>query len=258
MNTGDKTMGEQRKMCSGRGWGRHGIAAVVMTLGLGAWADQPFLRLETATVEHDDERNYEISTLFSRNKESVSRQIQIEYNHSPFLSFEVELGTERSRIEPEREREIELGVRYVLVDHNRNDWGLALKGSVEWEGGRDEDGKVPTRRTGHTLLGAFVLPLADNRVRLHANLGWQHDRESRDNIRRTGLGMEAHLTPTVVAFAEHGRRRSVDELSHAGLRWWVKKEKFAVQLSSSRTRDLQGGEALKGVHIGLSFSDLSF
>jgi hypothetical protein len=223
-----------------------------------AHADQPFLQLETATVEHDDERNVEMGASWGRTRHAQTRQFVLEYNFSPLSSVELELGSTRARHENEREREIELGYRYVLVDHNRDDWGLALKASAEWEKESGEDGKGPWRYAGPTVLAAWVLPLADNRVRLHANAGLRYKRDDRVSQRLWGLGAEAHLTPGVVAFAEWGVRRAQDRLQHAGLRWWVKRDKVAVQLSGSRTRDAASGETAQGVHVGVTLSDVSF
>jgi hypothetical protein len=240
--------------------GRCLLPCLLALLAGTAQADAPFLRLETATVEHDDERNFELAMLASRSKAEQSRQFVVEYNIHPLLGVELELGSSRSRLEPEREREVELGLRYVLVDHNRDDWGLALKFSAEWEREYEEEGRSPWKFSGPTVLAAFVLPLADNRVRLHANVGMTHRRLEEENRRQRlwGLGVEAHLTPTLVAFAEHAVRRRQDRMDHAGLRWWVQREKVAVQWSASRTRDAASGERVSGVHVGITFSDLSF
>lgn len=223
-----------------------------------AHADMPFLRLETATVEHDDERNFEVSAQFSRTKDELQRRLTVEYNISPLSSVEAELSFARSRLDVEREREIGLGYRYVLIDHNRDDWGLALKVSAEWEKSTDEDGAGPWRYAGPTVLAAFILPLADNRVRLHANWGVHYKRATGERQQLWGAGVEADATPTLTAFAEWGAIRKEDRLQHAGLRWWIKRDKVAVQLSGSRTRDAASGETFKGVHVGMTFSDLSF
>lgn len=222
-------------------------------------ADAPFLRLETATVEHDDERNFEVQLQAGRSRVESARDIKIEYNFTPLLSAEVELGSRRSRLEPEREREIELGMRYVLVDHNRDDWGLALKLSGEWEREYEEEGRTPWRFTGPTALAAFVLPLAGNTVRLHANAGiaWRRHVEEHRKQALWGVGAEVQISPAWSVFAEHAVRRYEDRVHNAGLRWWVKREKVAVQWSASRTRDWFTGERVSGVHVGITFSDLS-
>jgi hypothetical protein len=223
-----------------------------------AHADMPFLRLETATVEHDDERNFEVSAQLSRTKDEAQRRVAVEYNISPLSSVEAELSFARARNAVERERELGLGYRYVLVDHNRDDWGLALKVAAEWEKSTDQDGTGPWRYAGPTVLAAFILPLADNRIRLHANWGVHHKRATGERQQLWGAGVEADATPTLTAFAEWGAIRQEDRLQHAGLRWWIKRDKVAVQLSGSRTRDAASGETFKGVHVGMTFSDLSF
>lgn len=234
-----------------------GLAQALLAASLMAGpvlADElPFLRLDTALVEDDDERNFEFAARLSQTRAERRLDAGVEYNFSPWLAAELQLGWTKERGEPGRERELELGLRHVLVDHHREDWGLALRLSLGWE----KSAPGPWAFEGPAAVAAFVWPLAEQRVNLHANLGVSR-RQSAGNTRGVwGLGADMPVARSLLLFGELGGRAGEDRLVHGGLRWWLRRDKLAFDASLSRTRELATGEARRGVHFGLSFYDLS-
>jgi hypothetical protein len=221
--------------------------------GVARAQDAPFLRLHTAVVEDDDERNFEMGLRLSRTREEREFEARLEYNFSPLFQAEVQLAWASERGEPGRERELQLELRHVLVDHRREDWGLAVRLSAGWA--HRPGGTWGSKEQGAAL--AFTWPIAAQRVNLHANLGLGRIRD--DGTRKVwGLGADGALTRSVVLFGEMGSRVAVDRLVHGGVRWWLQREKVALDTSLSRTRERATGEAVRGVHVGLNFYDLDF
>lgn len=239
----------QRALCS---WLWCGLAAGMLSGP--ALADvNPFLRMGTALVEDDDERNFEMSARHSQTRAKRSLEAKIEYNFSPTLEVELQMGWAKERGESGRERELELEMRHVLIDHNRGDWGLALQLSLAWE----KSAPRSWAYEGPAALAAFVWPLADQRANLHANLGVSR-KNSSDNTRALwGLGADWKVARPLVLFGELGGRATEDRLVHGGARWWLRRDKIAFDASLSRTHKQASGELVRGVHVGLSFYDLS-
>lgn len=233
-----------------RRWVGAGLAAIALA-GPAQAEDRPFLRLDTALVG-DDERTLEVSTLLSRTRDEHSLRVRLEYNLSPVLAAEMEMGWANERGGPARERNLELGVRQVLVDHHREGWGLAVRWAMEWE----KSAAQSWRLDGPVVVAAFVLPLMDKQGRLHANLGASR-RNSVGNTRAVwGVGADVPVARSFALFAEAAGRVTDDRLVHGGLRWWIKPEKLAFDVSLSRTRTLATGDMARGVHVGLNIFDL--
>lgn len=214
----------------------------------------PFLRLGTALVEDDDERNFEMTARLSQTRAERMLEAGVEYNFSPTLDAELQMGWANERGEAGRERDLELSLRHVLVDHNREGWGLALRLALGWEK------SAPRSWTfeGPAAVAAFVWPLADKRGNLHANLGASRKRSAGNTRAVWGLGADLAVARSLMLFGELGGRATEDRLVHGGIRWWLRRDQLAFDVSLSRTRERATGEGVRGVHFGLSFYDLSF
>ena len=233
----------------------HALLAVTLLAGHATRADdRPFLRLDTAKVEDDSDHTLEVSSLLSQTRAQQALQVRLEYNVNPLLAAEMELGQSRERAGPAREHDLELGVRQVLVDHHREGWGLAMRWALDWQ--RSAPGAWAFE--GPVAVAIALLPLADRGTYLHANLGVSRS-QSQDNTRAVwGLGADHVLTRQFTLFGELGGRVLQDRLLHGGVRWWLRHDKVALDVSASRTRTLATGEVAQGVHVGLNFFDLDF
>jgi len=107
----------------------------------------------------------------------------------------------------------------------------------------------------------LTLPLRGSQgelnANLHANIGLSRS-VSADNTRAVwALGADAPVTRKVSLFAEAAGRSADNRLLHGGVRWWLKHDKVALNVSVSRTQTLVTGDTVRGVHIGLSLFDLN-
>ncbi|MGH6625562.1 MAG: hypothetical protein ACRECD_03285 [Burkholderiaceae bacterium] len=224
-----------------RGWGCAWLAACMLA-GPALAEDRHFLRLDTALVEDDDDRSFEVSTRLSQTRDERALQASVEYNFSPTLAAELQMGRANERGGPGRKHELELGMRHVLIDHNREGWGLAYRLSLGWEKLKIHSWAFE----GPTAVAAFVWPLTGMRGNLHANLGLSRENSAGNTRVVWGVGVDAPVARSLVLFGELGGRVTEDRLTHGGNRWWVKREKVAFDVSLSRTRLLATGDRRRG------------
>jgi hypothetical protein len=244
-----------------RGWAG-ALCTCCTLLTPAAWAnDGPYLRLDTALVEDDDERSFEVNSRLSQTKSQRELGVQLEYNFAPTLSAEVELGWSRERGGPERERELELSLRHVWIDPNRQGWGLGGRFSLGWDKSTEAD-RPAWAWAGPTAVAVFTLPLRNPQgelnANLHANLGLSRNASAANTRAVWALGADAPVTRKVSLFAEAAGRATEDRVLHSGVRWWLQREKVALDVSVSRTETLATGDAARGIHIGLNLFDLNF
>lgn len=141
----------------------------------------------------------------------------------------------------------------MLVDHRREGWGLALKLSLAWE----RSVPRPWSYEGPATVAAFVWPLTEQRIHLHANLGVSRKQSAANTRAVWGLGADMPVARSLALFVEAGGRAGEDRLVHGGLRWWLRRDRVAFDTALSRIRERVTGEAHGGVHFGLNFYDLS-
>ena len=215
--------------------------------------DAPYLRLDTALVEGDDENQFEFATRYSgSNGDSISKA-SLGYSFNPLLSVEVQLGHTEYRNGDDREAEVELSTRYVLVDHNRDDWGLALKAAYQ----QQSSGNASFKEEGPALNVVFTKPFGEKTGNLHLNLGASRQNSKVNTSATWGIGVDVPLAQRAMLFAEFSGRDTTDQVIHGGMRWWLKYGKIALDTSMSNTMTFgNSGSATERYHIGLVFFDL--
>lgn len=216
-------------------------------------AERPFVLGDTAVQEEDDERVWQFATRLERRGGFKALDAELEYAFVPNLS--VEFGWARRLGEDERETELELGLRHVWRDPARHGLGVAF--TLEAGAQREvEAGEREGWRYGATTLS---VPLSRQWESLglwtHLTLGAQHERGGGTKPLAV-LGVQQRLARRLEAFGEWGAVREREGLLHAGLRWWVQREKIALDVSVLRRRE--GTERPESLLIGLTFPDLSF
>jgi hypothetical protein len=216
-------------------------------------ADRPFLSVDTAMVEDDDERTFEFSTWLVKLKQERAVQAALEYNLNPTLSAELELGWSKNKLLDSTERSLELGVRNVWIDPARQGWGLGSNLSVGWVRRDDMGWKAQSLRA----LATYSLPMLENQIWLHANAGLERDLEERSTQGVWSMGVQGRVRKDITLFAEYARQANKDSLVDGGVRWWAKKEKVALDFSIGRVRP-RDDEGQKFITLGLSFYDLDF
>lgn len=217
-------------------------------------AERPFVLGGTAVQEDDDERVWEAATrLEGRRGGHKALELELEYAFEPSLS--VELGWARRLGDDERETELELGARHVWRDPARHAVGVAFELEVEAQREVEDGEREGWRYGGTTLLVPLTRVWESSGLRTHLTLGLQHARDEGTKPLAV-LALQQPLTRRLEAFAEWGAVREREGVAHAGMRWWVKREKVALDLSVLRRRD--GAERPEAVLLGLSVMDLSF
>jgi len=215
--------------------------------------DSPYLRLDTALVEGDDENQFEFATRYSQSNDDNNTQASLGYSFNPWFSLETQLGWTNYGNGDDRETEAQLSARYVLVDHNRDDWGLALVGSYQWQ----KAGDANMQDEGPALNVAFTKPFGEKTGNLHLNLGASRQNSTGDTCATWGVGVDLPLSQKAMLFAEVSGRDTSDQLTHAGARWWVKYGKIALDTSVSNTKTFgDTGSDTQRFHVGLVFFDL--
>lgn len=217
--------------------------------------DRPFLLADTAIQEDDDERVFEVSTWAQKASRFKSLQAEVEYSFVPDFSIEFGWGRKlvRGEDEPEAETELEFGVRKVLRDPARHGWGVGL--TAEVGASREVEGDERTGwRYGESRI-AVPLSRQWGPVWTHLTLGAQHER--REGVRPlAALAVLGSVSRSAKLFAEWGAVRDRSGLAQAGVRWWIQRERVAVELAAVRHRE--GGERHNAVLLGLSVMDLSW
>jgi hypothetical protein len=226
----------------------------VLTACPSSWAgDRPFLDTNTAMVEDDDERTFEFSTWLVKLKQERALQAALEYNFSPTLSAEVELGWSKNKLLESKERSLELGLRKVWIDPARQGWGLGTNFSVGWARQDDTGWKAQSIRT----VMAYSLPLLEKQVWLHANAGVERLQEERKTYGVASLALQGQVRKDITLFGEVARRPEKENLLQGGVRWWAKKDKVALDVSVGKLRP-QDDESRKFISLGLSLYDLDY
>ena len=215
--------------------------------------DSPYLRLDTALVEGDDEHQFEFATRYSNSNNDNTTQASLGYSFNPLFSVEAQLGWTNYSNGNDGETEAQVSARYVLVDHNRDDWGLALIGSNQWQ----KSGNNSMQDEGPAFNLAFTQPFGEKSGNLHLNLGASRKNSTADTCATWGLGVDVPVTQRLMLFAEFSGRDTTDQVTHGGMRWWLKYGKIALDTSVSNTRTLgDEGAATQRFHVGLVFFDL--
>ena len=211
--------------------------------------DRPFLRTTHAMAADDDE-SWELSSTLVVNRRGQTLSVQIEHDLSATQRLEFELGQASRPDAPEPEQGVRL--RSLWVSPQDRGVGLATKLGVE----PGTDGMGPRKQA----LAVLSLPLADERLWLHANAGWQWQRITGSGpVRASVSTVAAHWvwTPQRWAYAEATRTSDGrDRLLHLGVRQWLHPHKLALDTGWGR----QNGAERRGdfVAVNLSWFDLNF
>ncbi len=221
-----------------------------LSLGLSmAWADRPFLATKSAAAEEDDYRTWSISSSLQQDKWSRGLALSAEYAFEPRLSVEFGLQHTRPRLSGlERSTEAEVELKWLYNSIARDGWGIGVSLGL---GTGKEDGE--RWRHGHwQVVIPFSLELSE-KLLLHVNAGLFRERGERRE-RHLALAGEWKVNTRWTAFAELAQRGE-EKLVHTGLRWWLKREKQALDLSVTQ-RQVDGLPRARGVVLNFSLYDL--
>ncbi len=210
--------------------------------------DRPYLATHTAVAEEDDDAVWSVESWAQRLGSVRTLSLAPEYAFNPTTSLQFEFSTSRdgSAAETAQASEIEFKHLFNHIARDGYGWGLAASLSLD----RAQGGAW--RRGAAMIKLPFTLELFERDGALHLNAGLAKEPDAR---RETLLSaaIEYQVARRTTLFAEAAREGD-STLLHAGVRWWLKKERFAVDLAWQRQR--VPGSSDSGVVVGLGWYDL--
>lgn len=240
-------MGQRRGKRWAKGsWLASGVlAACAISAGAN---DRPYLATNSAAAEEDDDAVWSVEAWATRLGSLRSLNIAPEYAFNPTTSLQLELVRVRDRSAGESVSLAELELKH-LFNHIARDgygWGAVVSLGAARSGGggwrRDEwSAKLP-----------FTLSLWAGEGLLHLNAGLSKARDEPRQWNRS-VALEREVWKRTTLFAEAAREGETT-LLHGGLRYWVKRERFALDLSLQRVR--ANAASTNGVVFGLGWYDL--
>jgi len=238
---------------SARGRRAAGLACCVLALagGPGARAaDRPFVFSNSAVQESDDERVFETSWSWQRAGASRALEFELEYHHTPAWSWQLGLSSERAGGEsPQRERAVDLELWHGLVDPDRAGIGVAV--SASYSAARQVADDERSWQRSRTL----ALPLS-----ARVGQGWVHVNIGASSVTGHGtrpwlaVAAQQRISRSLDAFAEVAAVRTREHFAHAGLRWWLRRDRQAIDLSVGRRGGEDGRSGM--LTLGWSLMDL--
>lgn len=225
-------------------------AATTATLLAGAQAsDRPFVLTSSAAAEEDDDNVWSVETVYQRVGSVRAITFAPEYAFSPTRSIQFELTRARDGAAGETEVEAEIEFKQLFNHIARDGYGWGLVAAVGF-------GKAPQagwRRSAWAIAMPASLQLGEGGTTLlHANAGWVKPAAEAGH-KRFSLALEHEVLKRTVGFVELAREGG-STLLHGGARWWVKRERIALDLSWQRSRG--DGVRESGWLFGLAFYDL--
>ncbi|WP_124538277.1 hypothetical protein [Piscinibacter terrae] len=206
----------------------------------------------TAIQESDDERVFETSLSWQRAGASRALDFELEYHHTPAWSWQLGLSSERvGGDEPRRERGIELEIQHGLIDPDRAGIGLGLSATCSAQRQSGADQRMWQR--------AWTLAVP---VSARVAQGWVHVNIGVENISGDGsrpwlaVATQQRVSRSVDLLAEVAAVQRREHLAHAGMRWWLRRDKHAIDITVGRRGGEDGSSTL--LTLGWSLMDLSF
>jgi hypothetical protein len=238
------------------------LAAVLCSLVAAAAvaSDRPYLAATNAVVDEDDDNVTALESWFELSRRFREFRFEPEYNFDPRNAVRIELGisSDRRFEDVVRRRGAEVEFKHFFTDLARTGYGTGVIVALDWDdrrGGGESFERPAEHRWGIGGAGLMSLrPMPD--TLLHINLGGV--KESGEGARaRWALAVEHAIVRRTTLFAEAGATAGDERLIHGGVRHWIKRERFAVDLTVGRRR---GGEVPPSTFItlGIALQDLSW
>lgn len=229
-------------------WARTAWVALFAVHVQAVAGDRPYLATNSAAAEEDDDAVWSIESWAQRIGPVRSLSLAPEYAFDPTNSLQFEVARVRDRGVHETAQEAEIEFKH-LFNHIARDgygWGMVVALALA---------KAPGggwRRGGVTVKLPLTLALWDGDGALHLNAGMSKPRDAqREAI--VSAALEREVARRTTLFAEAAREGDAT-LLHGGVRWWVKKEKFALDIALQRMRSPVSTD--RGVVFGLGWYDL--
>ena len=233
------------------------LAAVLFCLPAAALAsDRPYLAATNAVADEDDDNVIALESWIESARRFREFRFEPEYNFDPRNAVRFELGIARDhRTDPAvNSRGAEIEFKHLFTDLARSGFGAGVIVGVDWDGRRA--GLEGAEQGVHAWsLGAAGLvtlrPTADTLI--HFNLGGLKATNEGAHA-RWAVAAEHEIVRRTTLFVEAGATAHEQRLVHAGLRHWVKRERFAIDLTAGRRHGDPASSSF--VTLGIALQDI--
>ena len=229
---------------------------------LGATAlasDRPYLVATNAVADEDDYGVIALESWIETSHGFREFRFEPEYNFDPYNAVRVELGIASDRrFDPTvRSRGAEIEYKRLFTDLARSGYGAGVIVGVDWDDrSRGSDGEDLGAEYAWSMdvVGLTTLrPTPDTLVHLNLGAVKESDQHARA---RWAVAAEHEIVHRTMLFAEVGGTAGEEWLIHGGLRHWIKRERFAVDLTVGRRyRDPADGSFIT---IGIALQDIGW
>lgn len=227
------------------------LAALVLGLAASAAAaaDRPYLITNSAAAEEDEEQVWSVENWLRHSRRGQrSFTVAPEYAFDPVTSMQVEFRRVLERDEANG-HEIEFEFKRLFTRIERDGIGAGAVLTLDTE---RQDGRGALKRRAVSLFLPLTVPLGEGAGQIHLNpaLSWPRG----EPMRTIGaIAAEAQVWRRTQWFGEWGRDAE-QALVLTGLRWWIRRERLAVDLAWQRERS--EGRTTRGVVLGIAWYDL--
>ena len=209
-------------------------------------ADRPYLTLSSAAAEEDDDQVGSLQTVVRADRLVRSQAVSAEYAFDPLRSVQLEFTRQRASGQTRLQAELEYKQLFNHIARDGWAWGLSVSLGADrgpgqaWHGGS----------WGAVL--PLSLQLGEAVATAHLNLGLVRERLERRQA-LAAVGIEGLVARRTLLFAE-ASGLGQERLLHAGLRYWIRRDRLALDVSVTRRR--ADGEWVRGWLLGLAWYDL--
>lgn len=220
-----------------------------LALSANTWAgDRPYIATSTAVAEEDDDGVWSVATGYQQLGANQTVSGSLEYAFNPTTSVQIEFSRKHDSDEVVTEHEAEIEVKHLFNHIARDGWGWGISASLVFAKPQDE----VWRQGGVRLNIPYSLSLWEGEGLLHLNAG--AIKPIGEELQWTAsAAIERKILKGTTLFAELAREGE-QTLLHSGVRYWVKREKVAIDFSLQRS---QGpNQSADGFVIGFNLFDL--
>lgn len=223
------------------------VAAALLCPAGARSADRPYLTVASAAAEEDDDQVWSVETTLLSDRGQRGMGLAVEYAFDPLRSFQIEFARSRSRTDDPDATEVSGEFKWLFNHIARDGWGTGLVASLSTRRETGGDGAVRS----WSLVAPLSIRMGDDGALVHLNVGRVVEGGERRRLR--AFGVEREIARRVTAFAEWSDLGG-ERLVHGGVRWWLRREKVALDLSTFSRRDETG--TVRGWVLGLGWHDL--
>lgn len=224
------------------------LAALTLLPASARADDRPFVVVDTAVGEEDDDRVWSVETWALRLGPLLKLTATAEYAFDPSNAVQFDLTRVRVRDTQSLGAGVEVSYKHLVNRVARDGWGLGFVLSLDLE---RESGRS-WRAEGVSLRVPASVPVGNSGALLHLNLGIDKAAGERRSF-TSGLALEVPLFRRTTGLLEAAREADQRWL-HAGLRHWIQRERFAIDFGLLQRQ--ASGNRERGWVMGLSWFDL--